>query len=129
MIKTLCLYSRSQTQKSLIFILSFIEVKLEYPTHLPLLPFGLPTIALDTHIDHVSNRTTFAMDTNVAEVEQKLLEVVAAILWMIFSMLVFILFILIFLRLQKSCIKIGYLPFFFSTMFNEYSNNSLHFFF
>ncbi len=38
--------------------------------------FGWPTIAVDTHIDRVSNRTKFAMGKNVVEVEQKLLKVV-----------------------------------------------------
>jgi len=40
--------------------------------------FGWPTIAVDTHIDRVSNRTKFAMGKNVVEVEQKLLKVVPA---------------------------------------------------
>ncbi|WP_042149960.1 MULTISPECIES: endonuclease III [unclassified Pseudoalteromonas] len=40
--------------------------------------FGWPTIAVDTHIDRVSNRTKFAMGKNVIEVEQKLLKVVPA---------------------------------------------------
>ncbi|WP_371185834.1 endonuclease III [Thalassotalea maritima] len=38
--------------------------------------FGWPTIAVDTHIDRVSNRTKFAMGKNVREVEEKLLKVV-----------------------------------------------------
>ncbi|GLX77212.1 endonuclease III [Thalassotalea insulae] len=38
--------------------------------------FGWPTIAVDTHIDRVSNRTKFAPGKNVKEVEQKLLKVV-----------------------------------------------------
>ena len=38
--------------------------------------FGHPTIAVDTHIYRVSNRTKFAMGKNVDEVEQKLLKVV-----------------------------------------------------
>ncbi len=38
--------------------------------------FGWPTIAVDTHIDRVSNRTKFAPGKNVVEVEQKLLKVV-----------------------------------------------------
>ncbi len=38
--------------------------------------FGWPTIAVDTHIFRVSNRTKFAMGKNVEEVEQKLLKVV-----------------------------------------------------
>ena len=46
--------------------------------YLPLLSFGSPTIAVDTHIDHVSNRTKFAMGKNVVEVEKKLLKVVPA---------------------------------------------------
>ena len=46
--------------------------------HLPSLSFGWPTIAVDTHIDRVSNRTKFAMGKNVVEVEQKLLKVVPA---------------------------------------------------
>ncbi len=42
------------------------------------LSFGWPTIAVDTHIDRVSNRTKFVMGKNVVEVEQKLLKVVPA---------------------------------------------------
>jgi endonuclease-3 len=38
--------------------------------------FGWPTIAVDTHIFRVSNRTKFAMGKDVDEVEQKLLKVV-----------------------------------------------------
>jgi endonuclease III len=38
--------------------------------------FGWPTIAVDTHIYRVSNRTKLAMGKNVVEVEQKLLKVV-----------------------------------------------------
>ncbi len=38
--------------------------------------FGWPTIAVDTHIDRVSNRTKFAPGKNVKEVEEKLLKVV-----------------------------------------------------
>ncbi|MCG7588238.1 endonuclease III [Photobacterium sp. OFAV2-7] len=38
--------------------------------------FGWPTIAVDTHIFRVSNRTKFAMGKNVDQVEQKLLKVV-----------------------------------------------------
>lgn len=38
--------------------------------------FGQPTIAVDTHIFRVSNRTGFAPGKNVVEVEQKLLKVV-----------------------------------------------------
>ncbi|ASG03222.1 endonuclease III [Vibrio anguillarum] len=38
--------------------------------------FGWPTIAVDTHIFRVSNRTKFAVGKNVDEVEQKLLKVV-----------------------------------------------------
>jgi len=38
--------------------------------------FGWPTIAVDTHIDRVSNRTKFAVGKNVVEVENKLLKVV-----------------------------------------------------
>lgn len=38
--------------------------------------FGWPTIAVDTHIDRVSNRTKFAMGKNVFEVEKKLEKVV-----------------------------------------------------
>ncbi|WP_432453136.1 MULTISPECIES: endonuclease III [unclassified Agarivorans] len=38
--------------------------------------FGWPTIAVDTHIYRVSNRTKFAMGKNVEQVEQKLLKVV-----------------------------------------------------
>ena len=40
--------------------------------------FGWPTIAVDTHIFRVSNRTKFAPGKNVEEVEQKLLKVVPA---------------------------------------------------
>ncbi|WP_368879634.1 endonuclease III [Proteus terrae] len=40
--------------------------------------FGRPTIAVDTHIFRVSNRTGFAPGKNVNEVEQKLLKVVPA---------------------------------------------------
>lgn len=40
--------------------------------------FGWPTIAVDTHIFRVSNRTKFAMGKNVDHVEQKLLKVVPA---------------------------------------------------
>ncbi|WP_311763019.1 endonuclease III [Proteus terrae] len=40
--------------------------------------FGWPTIAVDTHIFRVSNRTSFAPGKNVNEVEQKLLKVVPA---------------------------------------------------
>ncbi|MGR5061653.1 endonuclease III [Photobacterium sp. DNB22_13_2] len=38
--------------------------------------FGWPTIAVDTHIFRVSNRTKFAMGKNVDQVEDKLLKVV-----------------------------------------------------
>ncbi|MFS1538691.1 MAG: endonuclease III [Candidatus Phlomobacter fragariae] len=38
--------------------------------------FGWPTIAVDTHIFRVCNRTNFAPGKNVIEVEQKLLKVV-----------------------------------------------------
>lgn len=38
--------------------------------------FGWPTIAVDTHIFRVSNRTKFAMGKDVVAVEQKLLKVV-----------------------------------------------------
>jgi endonuclease III len=40
--------------------------------------FGWPTIAVDTHIFRVSNRTKLAPGKNVDEVEQKLLKVVPA---------------------------------------------------
>lgn len=40
--------------------------------------FRWPTIAVDTHIFRVSNRTNFAPGKNVDEVEQKLLKVVPA---------------------------------------------------
>ena len=40
--------------------------------------FSWPTIAVDTHIFRVSNRTKFAMGKNVDEVEQKLIKVVPA---------------------------------------------------
>ncbi len=38
--------------------------------------FGHPTIAVDTHIFRVSNRTKFAMGKDVVKVEEKLLKVV-----------------------------------------------------
>ena len=44
--------------------------------NLPLLSFGWPTIAVDTHIFRVSNRTKFAMGKDVVAVEQKLEKVV-----------------------------------------------------
>ena len=37
---------------------------------------GWPTIAVDTHIYRVSNRTKFAMGKTVEKVEEKLLKVV-----------------------------------------------------
>ncbi len=40
--------------------------------------FGWPTIAVDTHIFRVSNRTKFAVGKDVVEVENKLLKVVPA---------------------------------------------------
>ena len=40
--------------------------------------FGWPTIAVDTHIFRVSNRTKLAMGKNVDLVEQKLLKVIPA---------------------------------------------------
>lgn len=40
--------------------------------------FGWPTIAVDTHIFRVSNRTKLAVGKNVDQVEQKLLKVVPA---------------------------------------------------
>jgi endonuclease-3 len=40
--------------------------------------FGWPTIAVDTHIYRVSNRTKLAMGDNVDKVEQKLLKVIPA---------------------------------------------------
>lgn len=40
--------------------------------------FGWPTIAVDTHIFRVCNRTNFAPGKNVVEVEDKLLKVVPA---------------------------------------------------
>ncbi|WP_273404365.1 endonuclease III [Actinobacillus porcinus] len=40
--------------------------------------FGHPTIAVDTHIFRVANRTGFAVGKNVVEVETKLLKVVPA---------------------------------------------------
>lgn len=40
--------------------------------------FGWPTIAVDTHIFRVSNRTALAKGDNVNQVEQKLLKVVPA---------------------------------------------------
>lgn len=40
--------------------------------------FGWPTIAVDTHIFRVSNRTGFAPGKNVDQVEEKLLKVVPA---------------------------------------------------
>lgn len=41
--------------------------------------FGCPTIAVDTHIFRVSNRTRFAVGKNVDAVEQKLLVVVPSV--------------------------------------------------
>ncbi|WP_299794597.1 endonuclease III [uncultured Shewanella sp.] len=38
--------------------------------------FGWPTIAIDTHIFRVANRTKFAMGKNVVDVEEKMLKVV-----------------------------------------------------
>ena len=46
--------------------------------YLAFLSFGWPTIAVDTHIDRVLNRTKFAIGKNVVEVENKLLKVVPA---------------------------------------------------
>ena len=46
--------------------------------HLISLYFGWPTIAVDTHIFRVSNRTKLAMGKNVDQVEQQLLKVVPA---------------------------------------------------
>jgi endonuclease-3 len=40
--------------------------------------FGWPTIAVDTHIFRVCNRTKFAVGKNVEQVEEKLLKVVPA---------------------------------------------------
>ena len=40
--------------------------------------FGWPTIAVDTHIFRVCNRTQFAPGKNVEQVEEKLLKVVPA---------------------------------------------------
>ncbi|MBT0584810.1 endonuclease III [Alteromonas oceanisediminis] len=40
--------------------------------------FGWPTIAVDTHIYRVSNRTKFAMGKTVEKVEEKLIKVVPA---------------------------------------------------
>lgn len=40
--------------------------------------FGWPTIAVDTHIFRVSNRTKFAVGKDVVKVEEKLLKVVPA---------------------------------------------------
>ncbi|RLV59854.1 endonuclease III [Parashewanella curva] len=40
--------------------------------------FGWPTIAVDTHIYRMANRTKFAMGKNVDQVEQKMLKVVPA---------------------------------------------------
>lgn len=40
--------------------------------------FGWPTIAVDTHIFRVSNRSKLAMGKNVEEVEKKLLKVIPA---------------------------------------------------
>lgn len=44
--------------------------------NLPSLYLSWPTIAVDTHIDRVSNRTKFAMGKNVVEVEKKLEKVI-----------------------------------------------------
>ena len=40
--------------------------------------FGWPTIAVDTHIFRMANRTKFAMGKNVDQVEEKMLKVVPA---------------------------------------------------
>ena len=42
--------------------------------NLPSLSFSWPTTAVDTHIFRLSNRTEFAPDKDVIEVEQKLLK-------------------------------------------------------
>ncbi len=44
----------------------------------PSLSLGWPTIALDTHIDCVSNRAKFSISKNLLEAEQKRLKVVPA---------------------------------------------------
>ena len=46
--------------------------------YLTLLSLCWPTIAVDTHIYRVSNRTKFAMGKTVDDVEKKLLKVVPA---------------------------------------------------
>ncbi len=76
------------SSKTPVIIVSFTQtsrnqtVQINTPSdvyqYLLLLSFGWPTIAVDTHIDRVSNRTKFAMGKNVVEVEQKLLKVVPA---------------------------------------------------
>ncbi|WP_390881763.1 hypothetical protein [Alteromonas oceanisediminis] len=48
------------------------------PFYLLLLSFGWPTIAVDTHIYRVSNRTKLAMGKTVEKVEEKLIKVVPA---------------------------------------------------
>lgn len=48
------------------------------PLYLLSLSFGWPTIAVDTHIFRMSNRTKFAPGKNVDQVEQKMLKVVPA---------------------------------------------------
>ena len=47
-----------------------------FPFHLLSLSFGWPTIAVDTHIYRVSNRTKLAMGKTVEKVEEKLLKVI-----------------------------------------------------
>jgi endonuclease-3 len=63
-------------------VLSSLDVyedfKLSHTQHLSLLSFGWPTIAVDTHIYRVSNRTKLAMGKTVEKVEEKLLKVVPA---------------------------------------------------
>ena len=54
----------------------YIQCKSIQYKHLLLLYFGWPTIAVDTHIFRVSNRTKFAMGKDVVAVEQKLEKVV-----------------------------------------------------
>ncbi len=43
--------------------------------------FGVPAIAVDTHVFRVSNRTGFAKGKNVEEVEQKLMKYVPKSMW------------------------------------------------
>jgi endonuclease-3 len=58
--------------------LAFFETHPAGDKPLSLLVFGWPTIAVDTHIFRVSNRTKLAPGKDVVEVENKLIKVVPA---------------------------------------------------